>query len=231
MPAITDIIFLALDFGLLVVLQEPRAEILAAVSVDPGVVADAGVDGQFTRAARGGDPSLHLARALHVNGLILPDNPEGPRDALRPDGRVLAIGQLDGTVTLIDAPSLRPIFRFPVVPAGPVMGMGYVPGGKLLAVGGDNGFLALVDPRRGRIVKRLRGHRGPVALTPSFSADGRLMATGSRYDLVRLWALPSGRRVGVLPRKPIRTSLSLSPDGRTLATTRPESPGVEILDW
>ena len=56
------------------------------------------------------------------------------------------------------------------------------------------------------------------------------MATGSTYDSVRLWALPSGRRVGRPLRGAERASLSLSPDGRTLATTRPEAGGVEILD-
>ena len=56
--------------------------------------------------------------------------------------------------------------------------MGYVPRSRLLVVGGDDGFLALVDPRRGQVVKRLAGQRDTV-YTPSFSADGRLMATAS----------------------------------------------------
>ena len=59
--------------------------------------------------------------------------------------------------------------------------MGYVPGGRPLVVGGDDGYLALVDPRRGTLVKRLRGHRG-TRDAPAFSADGRLMATTSFSD-------------------------------------------------
>ena len=108
--------------------------------------------------------------------------------------------------------------------------MGYVPGGRLLVVGGDDGFLALVDPRAARIVKRLSGQRDPV-FTPSFSADGRLMATASD-DRGRLCALPSGRPVG----RPLASAgaaisdVSLSPDGRTLAVTRPPDGRVEILD-
>ena len=88
-----------------------------------------------------------------------------------------------------------------MVPKGPVRGMGYVPRGRLLVVGGDDGFLALVDPRRGQVVKRLAGH-GEKVVTPSFSADGRLMATasddaGDRSDgVVRLWTLPSGAPAG-----------------------------------
>jgi WD40 repeat protein len=113
-----------------------------------------------------------------------------------------------------------------------VTGMGYVPGGRLLVVGGDNGFLALVDPRVGRIVKRLRGHRGTV-VTPTFSADGRLMATTSLRagsDII-LWALPSGKPIA----RPLHSTseplgdVSLSPDGRILAIEHRER-NVEIID-
>jgi WD40 repeat protein len=109
--------------------------------------------------------------------------------------------------------------------------MGYVPGGRLLVVGGDDGFLALVDPLGGRIVKRLPGHVGRV-VTPSFSADGRLMATtslGAGSDII-LWALPSGKPIA----RPLRSSpepvgdVSLSPDGGTLAIERERN--VEIVD-
>ena len=154
-----------------------------------------------------------------------------PRYDLSPDGRELAIGQLDGTVVLIDARTLRARPPFRVVPAGPARGIGYVPGGTLLAVGGEDGFLALVDPRRGTIVKRLSGQRNS-AYTPSFSADGRLMATVS-IDRLRLYALPSGRPLGQpldLPSGSEFGDVSLSPDGRTLAVTRPPFGGVEILD-
>jgi WD40 repeat protein len=98
-------------------------------------------------------------------------------------------------------------------------------------VTGTEGFLGLVDWRRGRVVKRLRGHTAAI-WAPSFSADGRRMATGSLDDTARLWALPSGRPVGA----PLRYvslgmgvgDLSLSPDGRSLAVTH--DPGVEIVD-
>ena len=107
--------------------------------------------------------------------------------------------------------------------------MGYVPGGRLLVVGGDDGFLALVDPRRGALVKRLRGHRGTL-LAPTFSADGRLMATASHDDTVLVWTLRSGRPVG-RPRRYFPSlgsrGVSLSPDGRTLAVA---AVGVEIVD-
>ncbi|HET6856535.1 MAG TPA: hypothetical protein VFH94_05495, partial [Streptomyces sp.] len=125
--------------------------------------------------------------------------------------------------------TLRTFSNFSAVPNGPVRGMGYVPGGRLLVVGGDDGYLALVDPRRGTLVKRLRGHRDTLR-APAFSADGRLMATTSFSDPVLLWTLRSGRPVG-RPRRYFTSldsrDVSLSPDGRTLAVA---SVGVEIVD-
>ena len=158
-----------------------------------------------------------------------------PRYALSPDGSVLAIGHGDGTVALVDTQTLRRTLRFRAVPSGPIAGMGFAPRGRLLVVGGEDGFLALVDPRGGRIVKRMRGHRDAVS-TPSFSSDGRLMATSSdgrgKPDdaVVRLWKLPSGEAAGRPLRFPAVGDLSLSPDGRKLAVTRPPTGPVEVVE-
>jgi WD40 repeat protein len=160
-----------------------------------------------------------------------------PRYALSPDGRVLAAGHGDGTITLIDARTLARSRPFRVVRSGPVFGMGFVPGSRLLVVGDGNGFIVLFDSDRQRVIWRRRAHRGQI-FTPSFSADGRLMATASwGYDrdegVVRLWSLPAGQPVGRPLRYPAVGDVSLSPDGRTLAVTVAEDNGkakVEIVD-
>jgi WD40 repeat protein/DNA-binding SARP family transcriptional activator len=161
-----------------------------------------------------------------------------PRYALSPDGRVLAAGHGDGTITLIDARTLALSRPFRVVRSGPVGGMGFVPHSRLLVVGDSKGFLALVETDRQQVIWRHRAHRHGI-FTPSFSSDGRLMATASddfsdRDDgVVRLWALPSGRPVGPPLRFPAVGDVSLSPDGRTLAITtidRSDKASVEIVD-
>ena len=113
-----------------------------------------------------------------------------------PDGRVLAVGQLDGSVTLTDARTLRPRLALPGGPDGPG------PGHRVRA------RRQAARRRRRRTASSRWSTRAaedreaaarpprPRRLTPSFSADGRLMATGSAFDSVRLWALPSGRTVG-----------------------------------
>ena len=205
-----------------------------AISSDGSTLYSSSLDSKVLIWDLAGD--RRLGRPFKVG----PDAGDLLRSSLSPDGRTLAVGEPDGRVTLLDARTLRARSKFHVVPEGAVTGIGFVPGGRLLAVGGDNGFLALVDPWRGEIVKRLVGHRPNArtafahgVFTPSFAADGHLMATTADDDTVRLWALPSGRPVGSVLRYPTVGDVSLSPDGRTLAVTVPEGvadPGVRIVD-
>ncbi len=156
--------------------------------------------------------------------------------ALSGDGRVLAAGHDDGTVSLIDVRTLRTISTFDAVPSSPVRGMGYIPHTGLLVVGGDDGFLGIFDSDTGRRLQRLHGERldqeFPVAkLPPSFSADGRLMAVVDYNFDVLLWRLRGGRVVGA-PRRygPSLGAIdvSLSPNGRTMVVAM--SAGVEVVD-
>ena len=185
--------------------------------------------------------SERLGRLFTVGPL----NPGGvlPRYGVSSDGRVMAVAQPDGSVGIFDARTLRMLSHFRALPSGPILGMDYVPGGKLLAVTGEAGRVVLVDSRNGRIVKRLpAGHDAIYA--PVFSGDGRLMAAANQdfsgpTDIdpptrsVRLWALPSGRPIGRPLRFPTVGNVSLSPDGKTLAVTVPRhvhNTGVQIFD-
>ena len=114
-----------------------------AITRDGSTLYTSGLDGQVLTWDLAGH--RRLGRPFKIGR----DSPEFPRYALRPDGRVLAIGRPDGSVALFDTRTLRPLSRLRVVPAGPVRGMGYVPDGSLLVIGGHDGFLALVDPRAG----------------------------------------------------------------------------------
>jgi WD40 repeat protein/DNA-binding SARP family transcriptional activator len=157
-----------------------------------------------------------------------------PQIALSSDGRVIAMGQDDGAISVVDARTLARREPFGVVDTGQVLGIGFVPGSRLLIVGGPRGFLALADAGSGRVVRRLTGHHGRI-YTPGISADGRLLATGSDDNTVRLWSLPEGRALGAPLRfdRPVWDA-QLSPNGRwlTIVLVDPdlEDGMVEIWD-
>jgi WD40 repeat protein len=88
----------------------------------------------------------------------------------------------------------------------------------------------VVNAQTGAVVRRLDGHASAVR-TPTFSADGRLMAAASASRVI-VWELRSGRPAG----EPLLrysnnqgiADAALSPDGRTLAVA--SGLGAEILD-
>jgi WD40 repeat protein/DNA-binding SARP family transcriptional activator len=135
------------------------------------------------------------------------------RYSLSSDGRLLAVGQEDGGISIVDLRTLARRAPFRVATTPPVEGTAFVPGSHLLAVGDNAGAIALVDADSGRVLRRLHGHDDPVG-SVGVSADGRLMITSS-YKVVRLWSLPDLRPVG----RPLRfdgftDDAQLSPDGR-----------------
>ena len=200
-----------------------------AISRDGGTLYTSGVDGNVLVWDLTGNRRLGRAVAIGRGATDAVPGSRLPVSATSPDGRVLALGLGDGTISLVDARTLRTRSSFRVAPRGPVRTLAYVPGSRLLVVGGDDGFLALVDPRRETIVRPLRGHLGTLRST-SISADGRVMASAAGFgEDIRIWALPSGRAAarprGKLAELTGDGEPALSPDGRTLAVL---GPGLDI---
>jgi Tol biopolymer transport system component len=129
--------------------------------------------------------------------------------------------------------------EFAVIPDGnDVGGLAFVPGSRLLVVGGSP-YTMLLDTDSGRVVGRLDTPGGDEPFTPGLSRDGSLLATprdiaGGRIE-VDVWSLPDGRRVAGPARVDHEiVDLQLTPDGRTflvvLANLGYESGWIEAWD-
>ena len=139
---------------------------------------------------------------------------------LSSDGRLLARGRNDGTLSVADIDAQKPRAPVKVARSGWVWGIGFVPGSHLFMVGGQNGLVAVVDADRGAVIRRLRADRRDIS-GGSIDRSGRLMATFSE-KAVRLWSLPEERPLGAPLRYPsvaMIGDMQLSPDGRRIAIT------------
>ena len=136
--------------------------------------------------------------------------------ALSSDGRLIARAHNDGAVTIVDGHTLARRRPFPVLTTGPVHGLTFVPRSHLLVVSGPDGFLALADADRGRVLERATGHQGSV-LPPAISSDGRLLVTAGDDQTVRLWSLPDMTPIAAPLRfDSVIEDVQISPDGRRL---------------
>jgi eukaryotic-like serine/threonine-protein kinase len=97
-----------------------------------------------------------------------------------PDGEVLTLGTLDGSVRRIDVATGRPLTSlFGHLDA--VSSLAYAPDGRTLATGSWDRTVRLWHVASQREVTVLQGHRGRVH-TVAFSPDGSVLASGGQID-------------------------------------------------
>src|SRR5262249_46290700 len=117
----------------------------------------------------------HIAGGEHAVQLL----------ALSPDGSTVAVHALDISPQAAWAPRKCAAHLYEVstgkeqvtLPGRDFTALTFSPDQRLLALGDDEGGVALWDVVRSAEVARLTGHRGSVT-TLDFSADGKLLASG-----------------------------------------------------
>lgn len=143
-----------------------------------------------------------------------------------PDGRRLAVGDLDPAVVLWDVATGMQLHRLAGHADGlvPFVFAAFVPGGQRLVTTAVTDTDALVwDVESGRRLMRLRSHRAAID-DLTVSPDGRWIATASGQEgAVYLWDAGSGKRVRILQGyyvdlESFRPAPAFSADSRRLVT-------------
>jgi WD40 repeat protein/DNA-binding SARP family transcriptional activator len=163
-----------------------------------------------------------LDRHFPVGPAMTYDDGSPKGTAMSPDGKRLAVTQMDGSVWLVDPQTLA-VLRKAKVQKGALLAAGFSPNGKLLAVIGEHPRVTLLNAETLEPVRTLPSLHGRSSQAVTFSPDGRLVAAAALTDsggrlagVGRVWDVRSGKAARVRM-KVSGNSLSFSPDGRYLA--------------
>ncbi|MEM7769713.1 MAG: serine/threonine-protein kinase [Cyanobacteria bacterium P01_E01_bin.6] len=134
--------------------------------------------------------------------------------AISPDGRMLAIGNLSGTVELWNAHSRTRIWQTSYQLDG-ITSVSFSPNGRML-VCATGATIELLDLNKRRL-GILHSRQARALTTLAFSPDGQILASASGHS-IELWSIASEKRLSpplVSHQKPVR-SLAFTPNGRML---------------
>ncbi len=169
------------------------------------------------------DPTLtvaswNLESRQKEASLPLSDEPTQFRPAvLSPDGRLLAIADIQGVIGVYDLIGRKLATRFRAHPAR-IFGLAFSPDGRLLASCSLDKTTRLWETKAFRPIAEFQGHKHHVYWV-AFSPDGQSIATASIDNKAKIWEVQSQRELATLAGHMAGVvRLAFDPQGKTLAT-------------
>ena len=144
-----------------------------------------------------------------------------------PDGKVLAVGSENGTITFWNVNSGRKIGTYPIH-TRKVNQIAWSPDGMKMASASDDGTVRIVTFDNGSEFV-LRTHTSAVR-SIAFSSDNKLLASGSFDQSIKLWNVLTGEEIKTFQQKTGVSSVTFNPDGTMLAADAGNGLG-EISLW
>lgn len=165
----------------------------------------------------------NLATGVRIWDVETAKEQEGVRDArmaavgvaFSPDGNLLALALLDGTIEIFEIGSKQPKHTL-TRSSGGIRWLSFSPTGQHLAALEASGHVLIADSQTGKLLHRLPANSQMAV--PSFLPDGKTIATATG-NVIDLWNLSDGQ-----PQRPVEghrapvQGLALSPNSRWLAS-------------
>jgi WD40 repeat protein len=160
-------------------------------------------------------PQPRLIAALAWNGT--------PVDQVlfSPDGRCIAVSG-DGSVRLYEPATRAEKYTKDVASLGSHVHLAFTPDSRVLATGSYK-VVELWDVENGTLLRSFRAHEDFITAV-SISADGAVLVSAGHDGLIKLWEMPTGGLMEVIP----------GPDGRIKddrITAISISPNTHLLAW
>jgi WD40 repeat protein/serine/threonine protein kinase len=151
------------------------------------------------------------------------------RIAFSPDGKSLASGNWDGTVTVWDYLTGGAKVTFSKQPPERVEALAYSPDGQRIASAGDYGSLTIWNAASGEVIWDLH-HGTDAVLGVAYSPDGRRVASASEDGSIKVWDVETGREAASLLAHTSKVgNVAFHPNGRRLVSTSADGT-VKIWD-
>jgi WD40 repeat protein/serine/threonine protein kinase len=155
------------------------------------------------------------SKHAHVVGGV-PVVAEGRGVAFSPDGRLLAAGSADDTVTVWDSVSGQELRT--LVHPNWVESVAFSPDGRCLATGSADNTVRIWDVATGQELAAFREH-AQMVLSVTYSPDGRRVASGSGDATVKVWDTTNSKEPFTFKSSAsVVRCVAYSPDGRRLAS-------------